>query len=1503
MSLLEQTSQTRDAAARSLSERIAALPDRQKVLLRIELDKRDGRPEPIAVIGMGCRFPGEIDDPAAFWDLLSDGRDAVGLPPAARPRLGPLEGKAAPVRPGGYLGPDERIAQFDPAVFRIAPREAARMDPQQRLLLETAWSALEDAGQDLRQLAGTDVGVFVGISAAEYGYLQLARETVHAHTHTGGALSVAANRISYSFDFRGPSMAVDTACSSSLVAVHLAIRSLRDGESSMALAGGVNLLLTPEVMRGFEEMGVLSRAGRCAAFSDEADGIVRGEGAGLLVLKKLSAAIRDRDPIHALVRGGAVNQDGRSYGLTAPNRRSQEEVLRRAYRDAGVDPREVAYVEAHGTGTRLGDPIEAEALGAVLGEGRATDRLCRLGSVKTNLGHLESAAGVAGLIKTILMLEHRRFVPNLHFKRPNPLIPFPALGLRVATTAEDWTRGDGPRLAGVSSFGFGGTNAHIVLEEGPRIDEPPAPDSIAAQTVPRLFVLSAADRRALVERVSDLAQGLPADAPPAGARPGSHYDLCYTAALRRTPMDVRLAVVSEDRADLAAKLAAGLDDPAAVTGEIKDLAAGPVFVFSGQGPVWWPLDKRLLKLEAEFARTLEECAEYFHELGGFDLMTELFRADGPPVFTDPYYLLPGHFSIQAAQLALWRARGIEPAAVIGHSTGEITAAHAAGVLNLEDACRVFFHRGRLFQRLNGEGRMAMAELSRAEAEAYLQDFEGRLVLAAVNGLKSVVFSGAVPHLAELGRRLEAAGVFFREVEAIKVAAHSPIMDAVLPELRESLAGMKNARPIVPFFSTVTGGLFPEAPTVEHWVRNYRETVRFLDALEAVLDAGHVDFMEIGPHPVFSSFIQQSLDRRGLQGQVLRGMRRGKEAVASLLETTGRLFVAGFPVRFDSLFPEPGEVVPQPPYPFRREAYWFGADGQDRIPAPETHTDGAPQALPRVSGAGLRAAEESERLRLLEDLVRYHAGRVLGVSSVTLDVDRPLRAFGMDSLMAVEIKNSIEDQIGVPLNAAEILKGGSVRSCAAVIAAKPDWRGDSAESEPTGAAEEPEAAEAAEAETLPLTAPQAWFFDHGIVSPHHWNLSVILETPSEADADRLREAVRRVRERHAVYRLRFVREQAGVVRQFFPAASAEQDDDCFRTFDLSELSSADFSERVERESEGIQRSLNIYEGPLFRVAYFDAGPERAGRILIVMHHLITDGFGFALFLAEVRAEFLALGSAEPAPRRVTPLSYRNYTRRMLELAATPEIRDQLAYWTSESHTRAVPSLPRDFPDGLLVDGSLVTVTDHLDRDQTALFLHDPRRSKNFNPQLLLLGAVNRSFARWTGGDLLRVELETHGRDAHGVDATRMHGWCNVMYPLLLAGGNAATPRRTLELIDANLAEVPEEGGGFQLLRYQSADESIRRRLAALPAPEVKVIYHGGVFEQIRSAAAPFAPAPESPGPNYANDNRPKYSIYVYGAVYEECFHVQLLYSENLFRKETMLNLLEGIKLELISLLAV
>ncbi|MEU6083853.1 SDR family NAD(P)-dependent oxidoreductase [Streptomyces sp. NPDC047108] len=894
---------------------------------------------PVAVVGIGCRLPGGIEGPEAFWEFLLAGGDAVSVVPTERWQdfddgsAATAAALARTPRWGGFL---TDVAGFDAEFFGITPREAQLMDPQQRLLLEVAWEALDHAGMPAPSLRSSATGVFVGLSSLEYGFLttaDLAR--VSEWTSTGSAASIASNRLSYILDLRGPSLTIDTACSSSLVALHQACRSLRAGECDTALAAGVNVLLSPAVTSSFEQAGALAPDGRCKAFDASADGIARGEGCGVVVLKRLDDAVRDGDRVLALVRGSAVNSDGRSAGMVAPNPAAQQALLRAATSDAGVGPTDIDYVEAHGTGTLLGDPIEASALSAVLGAERPAERPLLIGSVKSNVGHLEGAAGITGVIKTVLSLHHGTLPASLHFRTPNPHIDFEASRLRVVGEATSLSGEDGrPARAGVSAFGFGGTNAHAVLEEwkpgvpasATESGEPgEAAESIeAAGTTEPPYTLLLSARSA--DRMRGTALGL-ADwlTSPAGLRTPPE-DVAHTLGLHRYG-PVSAAVVGRDREALTAGLRVlGNNQPGAgVLGprtldpdELAD--TGPVFVFSGYGSQWEGMGRSLLEGDEVFAAEVRALGPVFEAETGTTLSDRITRGVPPTAVAQVQPLLYG---LQLALARTWHVYGVEPVAVIGHSMGEVAAAVVAGALEARDGLRVMLRRSELLSTVDAAqaGSMAAIDVPQDERAALLDRFPGVEVAVDASPLRCTVTGPAGP-VGQLVAELEESGIPARTLD-VGGAGHSAAVDPVLPRLRAAFEGIEAREPALPWYGTVHDDpRRAPLPDGGYWCDNARRPVRLRQAVTAAAEDGHRIFLEISPHPVAALPVGESAEApAGPRALVLPTLRRDSDEPVALRTTLAALHAAGVHRRPEVLWPA-GRRTALPTAPWRHARHWL-----------------------------------------------------------------------------------------------------------------------------------------------------------------------------------------------------------------------------------------------------------------------------------------------------------------------------------------------------------------------------------------------------------------------------------------------------------------------------------------------------------------------------------------------------------------------------------------------------
>jgi acyl transferase domain-containing protein/thioesterase domain-containing protein/ubiquinone/menaquinone biosynthesis C-methylase UbiE/acyl carrier protein len=881
--------------------------------------------EPVAIIGIGCRMPGGVKGRDDLWNLLVGGVDAVTEIPKGRWNLSATY-HPDPARPGrtysrwgGFL---DHIDRFDAQFFGISPREAASADPQQRILLEVAYEAVEDAGLTLPALVGKRVGVYVGMSSFDYSFQQVHdRASIDGYTALGLSLCIAANRISYFFNLTGPSLAVDTACSSSLVATHLGCRSIWDGESEMAFVGGVSLILRPDPTIAFSKASMLSPDGRCKSFDARANGYVRGEGAGIVVLKPLARAVADGDRIYAVIRATAVNQDGRTEGITVPNQAAQEVNLRNALRFAEITPESVQYVEAHGTGTPVGDPIEAAALGSVYGKVRNGATQCVIGSIKSNLGHLESAAGITGLIKAALCLHHGQIPASLHFENPNPQIAFEELCLRVVQRLESWPPTYGhARRAGVNSFGFGGTNAHAILEAAPAgaAHTQPAAESENARAY--LLPLSARSSPALSDLVRSYSAAL---ADERGLQRELLRDICFSAGAKRSHHEFRLALVAHDKPELTEQLAAflrGEARPHTMAGRVITAPSRPALICSGMGQQWWAMGRELLAEEPVFRRTIEEVSELYSPLAGWSLFHKLTADETSSQIRRTDVGQPAIFAVQVALAAVWRSWGIEPAAILGHSSGEVAAAYICGALSLKHAVAVAFHRSRLQQLTAGQGTMLAAGISREQAARFVES-HATISVAAINGPHSLTLSGDAGVLAEIHGTLSQAALFSRPLQ-VEVPFHSPKMEQLESELIESLRYIRPRPASIPLFSTVSGTqLVGTELDAQYWYRNIRQPVLFHETMGKLIDAGHRLFLEIGAHPVLRSDIQSCLEERSVQGATVTSLRRGDRDRAAMLGSLGHMYTLGAEIDWGKLFPTGASAIKLPSYPFQAEIHW------------------------------------------------------------------------------------------------------------------------------------------------------------------------------------------------------------------------------------------------------------------------------------------------------------------------------------------------------------------------------------------------------------------------------------------------------------------------------------------------------------------------------------------------------------------------------------------------------
>jgi len=881
--------------------------------------------DPIAIVGIGCRFPGGADHPETFWRLLLDGRDAMVETPPERWDLRRFHDEVPDrpakvyVRRGGFL--KEPIDEFDAAFFGISPREAHAMDPQQRLLLELTWEALEDGGQLPTALRGRMVGVYVGAFTLDYLMLQFRpsnRHLIGPHTASGSTMGVLANRLSHAFDFRGPSLAVDTACSSSLTALNYACHDLTQGACELAVCAGVNLMLVPEYVMAMCKGQFLAPDGRCKTFDARADGYARGEGGGVLILKSLARAEADGDAIYSVIRAIGINQDGHTDGIVSPNPAAQQALLRQVYSQAGIAPGQIAYVEAHGTGTQAGDVAEASALGAVIGQAPERKAPLVVGSVKTNIGHLEAAAGMAAVIKTALTLRRGIIPPSLNFETPNPKIDFNALRLRVPVAVEPWPEQAGPRYAAVNSFGYGGTNVHAVLEEYCAENQDTATEAPErAELLPLSARSSAALHKMAAAYESFLAPGGEGVQLPL-------RELCGNAALHRTHHDYRLTVSGRSAAQIAMRLAAFRQGSKAegIAEGCSGIPGRLVFVYTGMGPQWWAMGQELYRDEPVFREAVDAVDASFSQIAGWSLRARMLASEADSRTFEVRIAQPANFCLQVALTALWQSWGVVPGAVVGHSAGEIAAAYAAGALDLEQAVNVIFTRARLQHRMNGKGRMLAVGIGMPDATALLAGLEDRVSLAASNSPAVTVLAGEVAALKRIASELEAQGKFQHFLDG-EVAYHSYQMDPLRAEFLAALDGLLSTQPAIPLISTVTGAkVTTGALDAVYWWANLRQPVRFNVATKALLSDGPSLFLEIGPHPVLGAHIRKTAQQLGVNTHVFASQHQRRPQRETMLDALGGLHSLGFPVQWSLLYPRgKRHLGALPTYPWERERFF------------------------------------------------------------------------------------------------------------------------------------------------------------------------------------------------------------------------------------------------------------------------------------------------------------------------------------------------------------------------------------------------------------------------------------------------------------------------------------------------------------------------------------------------------------------------------------------------------
>ncbi|HSG44978.1 MAG TPA: amino acid adenylation domain-containing protein, partial [Anaerolineales bacterium] len=1230
--------------------------------------------EPIAIIGMSCRFP-QAPNPGAFWELLRNGVDAITEVPPDRWDVDafhsetPDPGKMT-TRFGGFL---DNVDLFDPAFFGISPREAARMDPQQRLLLEVSWEALENAFIPPQTLAGTRTGVFIGISSYDYSRLQFDDpEMIDAYAGTGNAHSVAANRLSYVFDLRGPSMAIDTACSSSLVATHLACQSLRSGESDVALAGGVNLILTPELTITFSQARMLSPDGHCKTFDASADGYVRGEGCGVVVLKRLSDALRDGDNILAVIRGSAVNQDGRSNGLTAPNRLAQQDVIRYALADANVEPHQIGYVEAHGTATPLGDPIEINSLRAVLDDDSKGRVL--VGSVKTNIGHLESAAGIAGLIKSVLAMQNESIPPHLHLKEVNPYLSLEDSRLEIGTYLRPWKRRDVPRFAGVSSFGFGGTNAHIVLSDAPSL----VPESEQDIERPRhLLTLSAKTESALYE-LAQLTSDHIENTEHALA------DISFTANTGRSHLEHRLAIQASSKEELKDQLA---NITSTITTHAKPKVA---FLFTGQGSQYAGMGKQLYEAQPVFRDALDTCAKILNDILDRPLLEILFS--GIDEINQTTYTQPAIFAFEYALAQTWLSWGIEPHSLLGHSVGEYAAACIAGVFTLEDGLRLITERARLMGSLPQNGTMAAAFADSTRVEKIIQPHLDKVSIAATNGPENTVISGEVSAVQAILDELTKLGISSKPL-TVSHAFHSPLMDSILVDFESAAQRITYHSPRISLSSNLLGGILESdfTPDASYWRDHIRAEVKFAQGMQSLANLDIDIFIEIGPAPVLLEMGKGCLP--GSNAIWLPSLRKQQGDWQNILDSLGKLYVQGADidwVAFDEGYNR--QKVSLPNYPFQRQRYWMETTSTIRATHQASTDKTSGKALSQTSltnsidgspppnrsnGKSKIQVEEKTKLgdhkksqqkeqipgKDLEKFLQEKTASILGMQSSQLSLDQPLDTLGLDSLMAMELKNSLDSKLGINLSVTSLLQGPTISSLVDEVLGKLNSVQASDETQLI-IADNP-------SNESPLSYGQQalWFLHQLLPEEISFNVAGAVRILGDLDTSALEHAFDQLVERHESLRSTFHVVDGEPMQRVHESIDVN-----FQIIDVSGLDGSELREQLVFEA---HHPFDLENESAMRVLLFKKRTEYI--LLLALDHIVTDFWSMTVLAREILAHYEANKKNETNSFPELQAHYSDYVRWQTDMLNSPQGKKHWDYWRDElSGELPALNLPTDRP---------------------------------------------------------------------------------------------------------------------------------------------------------------------------------------------------------------------------------
>ncbi|ABM11838.1 amino acid adenylation domain [Mycolicibacterium vanbaalenii PYR-1] len=1282
-----------------------------------------------AVVGYAVRFPGAADA-REFWDVLAEGRDAVSEVPADRwdvDEFFDADPDAAGKMVSRRAGFVDDVAGFDAPFFGVSAREAMFMDPQHRLVLETAWSAVEHAGIAPEALAGTRTGVFLGLSTHEFLGMLIAHtgyEDVDIYSGTGTSPAAAAGRVSFRMGLQGPAVAVDTACSSSLVAVHQACQALRDGDCDTALVGGVNVILTPVPMINLTRARMLAPDGRCKTFDAAADGYVRGEGCGVVVLKRTGDALRDGDRIRAVIRGSAVNQDGASGGLTVPNGVAQQHVIADALRRAGLGGGEVDYLEAHGTGTSLGDPIEVQAAAAAFGDGRDPDRPLLIGSVKTNIGHLEAASGIAGLIKVVLSLEHETLPVHLHLRRPSPHIPWERLPVRVVAEATPWQRNDRPRIAGVSSFGFSGTNAHVLLEEAPVASPTEEPDEAPHRRY-HLLPLSARTPEALVRLASRHLAYLEDD-PDA-----TIVDICAAAGAGRSHFEHRAALVVDSR-PRARRLLRAIHEERPAPGLVRGVCSDrpkTAWLFGGQGNQFPGMAREVFDHEPVFAQTLRRCGEVLDGLLPRPLLEVIFDT-GPEAehnLRNTAFAQPALFAVEMGMARLWRSWGVEPDVVLGHSVGQYAAACVAGVFGLDEGARLIAERGRLFANLPSGGRMLAVFADPDRVERCTAE-HSRLSVAAYNGANTVL-SGPAPDLEQVHAELTAAGSRCDWLDTSH-AFHSALVDPALDEFESFAAQFEYRAPKLTLVCNRTGKVLTRQTRLDapYWRRHAREPVRFADSAATLADLGCAVLMELGPQPVLIAAALRNWPETAPVPTAIASLRRDADAHRCFTDALGVAYTTGHRLDFAGHLGR-RRTLDLPTYPFEHRAYWFPTTKVHTLPA-----GGGVESPAAESNTGdwLTGMSDEQRIDRIIELTRTELGNALRVAPAEIDPTAEFMTIGMDSMIAMELRGRLQAALGTPVPASLFFENPTVSTLAEALHAL--WL--DASSDPSR--RESPIPRVPHGCTLPCDVPlshaqeQLWFLNQLLPSSSAYNVAIRVDIRGALDHEVLQRSLEAVVDRHEALRTVFQSRHGAPQAILTPSQPIK--------LAFEEIGDeADIAAAAVREA---SVPFDIGAGPLLRARLFGVGDQR--HVLVVtMHHIVTDGWSFRVLLGDLGRTYQALERGAPAPLDDLPIQYADYARWQREQLTGPEFDAHIEFWKADLAGAPPLELDTDRPRPKSPTFRGARIRFDLGRER-ADALRDLCRAGNVTLSVPLLAAFATVLQRYSGQHDLVIGTLTANR---------------------------------------------------------------------------------------------------------------------------------------------------------------